>query len=137
MARIKTHKVRRADSFGLLAAILCVSLAGCALSPHGGLVPIWTDTTGQVKVGGGDGSSFAKAKTLRNGGLHYAKHYEISWLFKSGVEDVSFDNYSERTERIAHEGKQYDVIRVNVGQSNERRIYFDLSGLRPSDGTQP
>lgn len=137
MARMQTHKVRGAYFFGLLAAILCAALAGCALSPHGGLVPIWTDTTGQVNVGGGDGSSFAQAKTLRNGGLHYAKHYEISWLLKSGVEDVSFNNYGERTERMAHKGKQYDVIRVNVGQSNERRTYFDLSGLRPSEGTLP
>jgi hypothetical protein len=93
---------------------------GCAVSPHGGVVPIWADTMNQHKVTGGDGSSFRQAVVLKNGSLISAEGYEIQWFVEH-----AFKN-KPASARVWEEARLYDVVKLENGS----RIYFDLTELK-------
>ena|ERR1043166_3287474 len=120
----------RASLSATIAFSLLVISLSCKPSPHGGVVPIWTDTTGAHKVRGGDGSSWLKAVRLENGTLQFAKNYEIQWLAEHNIGEMDTTTY--KAERLLRDGKPYDLIRERIN-GKERTFYFDLSQLT---GTQ-
>jgi hypothetical protein len=97
------------------------------LSPHGGIVPFWTDTQRLPKYSEDDGTSISTAVVITEGSLSLAKNYEIDWLWTHNVSGVTFGNFNSK--RIITNGVTFDVVPVEA-----RSFYFNISKLRTASG---
>lgn len=106
---------------------LLIFLAGCKLSPHGGIVPIWYDAADDVKYRGGNGSSFKSAVRIENVWFDEAGFYECHWFCSRKEYKFGEEEYKRHEERV--NGRIYHVVEV-PGPEPRRQVYFDLSDLK-------
>lgn len=107
----------------ILLATAAIPVVVFRLSPHGGIVPFWSDETGMHSYSGGDGTSLNEAVVIIDGLKVLAKNYEIYWLWEHGVSGVDFDNFVFK--RVISDGRTIDIVSVEG-----RDYFFDISSLK-------
>jgi hypothetical protein len=103
-----------------LLSVFCFSalLESCALSPHGGIAPIWSVNPRTHKIKGGNAISFEDAVVFTGGTVDTVRGREINWLGGKGINDEF------TVERLWRAGRLYDIL-----TTSSSKYYFDLTQL--------